>query len=49
MPRFLLDTCVPTADGLIAATALRHGLTVLTRNIRDFAPTGVPTVNPWSS
>ncbi|GGD04469.1 type II toxin-antitoxin system VapC family toxin [Aureimonas glaciei] len=40
---------IPTADGLIAATALRHGLTVLTRNIRDFAPTGVPTVNPWSS
>lgn len=34
-------------DLLIAATALRHGLTVATRNVRDFAPTGVAVVNPW--
>ena len=34
------------ADLLIAATALEHGLTVVTRNVRDFEPTGVPTVNP---
>ena len=34
------------ADLLIAATALEHGLTVVTRNIRDFEPTGVPTLNP---
>ncbi len=37
----------PTADGLIAATALVHGLTVVTRNTVDFLPTGVPLLNPW--
>ena len=36
------------ADLLIAATALERGLTVVTRNLRHFAPTGVATVNPWS-
>ena len=35
-----------SADLLIAATALEHGLTVVTRNVRHFEPTGVPTVNP---
>ncbi len=35
------------ADLLIAATALEHGLTVVTRNLRHFQPTGVATVNPW--
>lgn len=34
-------------DALIAATALAHGLTVVTRNIKDFEPTGVTTLNPW--
>ena len=34
-----------SADLLIAATALEHGLTVVTRNIRDFEPAGVPTLN----
>lgn len=34
-------------DSLIAATALAHGLTVVTRNIKDFQPTGVMTLNPW--
>lgn len=34
-------------DGLIAATALRHGLHVVTRNVRDFDATGVLIVNPW--
>ncbi|MBK1719881.1 type II toxin-antitoxin system VapC family toxin [Thiocystis violacea] len=34
-------------DALIAATALVHGMTVITRNIADFNPTGVPTINPW--
>ena len=34
------------ADLLIAATALEHGLTVITRNVRHFEPTGVPTLNP---
>lgn len=37
------------ADLLIAATALEHGLTVVTRNVRNFTPTGVPTLNPWSA
>jgi len=35
-------------DALIAATALVHGLTVVTRNVGDFEPTGVPLLNPWS-
>jgi hypothetical protein len=38
---------VHATDGLIAATALRHGLHVMTRNTPDFEPTGVLLVNPW--
>lgn len=38
----------PVRDGLIAATALVHGMIVVTRNVADFEPTGVPTLNPWS-
>jgi predicted nucleic acid-binding protein len=34
-------------DSLIAATALVHGMTVVTRNEKDFAPMGVRVVNPW--
>ena len=34
-------------DGLIAGTALVHGMTVVTRNVADFEPTGVPVLNPW--
>lgn len=34
-------------DALIAATALVHGMTVVTRNVKDFEPTGVPVFNPW--
>lgn len=34
-------------DLLIAATALHHDLTVVTRNVRDFAPTGCKVLNPW--
>jgi len=36
-----------SADALIAATAIVHRLTVVTRNIRDFEPFGVPTVDPF--
>ena len=36
-------------DALIAATALVHGMTVVTRNVEDFAPTGVALINPWTS
>ena len=39
----------PFRDGLIAATALLHGMTVVTRNVADFAPTGVPVLNPWEN
>jgi predicted nucleic acid-binding protein len=35
------------ADILIAATALEHGLTVVTRNLRHFLPTGVPVEDPF--
>lgn len=38
---------VGVADGLIAATALRHGLHVATRNVSDFEPTGALILNPW--
>ncbi|VWC14724.1 type II toxin-antitoxin system VapC family toxin [Burkholderia pseudomultivorans] len=34
-------------DALIAATALVHGMTVVTRNVADFVETGVAIVNPW--
>ena len=36
-------------DAFIAAAALLHGMTVVTRNIADFAPTGVETLDPWQS
>jgi toxin FitB len=39
---------VPATDGLIAATALRYGLRVMTRNSADFEPTGVLVINPWA-
>ena len=35
-------------DALIAATALVHGLTVVTRNVDNFVATGVELVNPWT-
>ncbi len=38
----------PVRDGLIAATALVHAMTVVTRNTSDFEPTGVATLNPWT-
>ncbi|MBV9295725.1 MAG: type II toxin-antitoxin system VapC family toxin [Acidobacteriaceae bacterium] len=38
---------VPASDGLIAATARRHGLHVMTRNTDDFEATGVMLINPW--
>ncbi|WP_200964446.1 type II toxin-antitoxin system VapC family toxin [Achromobacter sp. Root83] len=34
-------------DALIAATALVHGMAVVTRNVADFKPTGVTVINPW--
>jgi predicted nucleic acid-binding protein len=40
---------VSTADGLIAATAFEHGLTLVTRNSRDFERLGIAVVDPWGS
>jgi len=34
-------------DALIAATALHHGMSIVTRNVADFAATTVPLINPW--
>ncbi len=34
-------------DGLLAATALHHNLTIVSRNVSDFANTQVPVLNPW--
>lgn len=40
---------VPVIDALLAATALEHGLAVVTRNVRDFARFPVDLVDPWST
>ena len=39
---------LPTIDGLLAATALVHDMTLVTRNVRDIADTGVRILNPWN-
>jgi predicted nucleic acid-binding protein len=40
---------LPAIDSLIATTARVHGLTVVTRNVRDFERCGASVVNPWSA
>ena len=45
----LRGTPLNTTDGLIAATALEHDLTVVTRNVKDFARLGVTVFNPWEA
>jgi predicted nucleic acid-binding protein len=40
---------LPVIDGLLAATALHHNLTLVTRNVRDVTATGVPVFNPWTA
>lgn len=47
--RITVPDPLPRFDSLIAATALRHGLIVATRNVSDFARTGVEVFNPFSS
>jgi predicted nucleic acid-binding protein len=39
----------PERDALIAATALVHGMTLVTRNVGDFEPMGVPLFDPWAT
>lgn len=39
---------LPAIDGLLAATARVHGLTLVTRNVTDLARTGVPLLDPFS-
>jgi predicted nucleic acid-binding protein len=39
---------LPTVDAQLAATALHHGLTFVTRNTSDLDPMGVPLLNPWA-
>ena len=38
---------LPVLDSMIAATALAHGLTVATHNVRDFQKAGVPVLDPF--
>jgi len=40
---------LPAIDGLLAATAFHHNLTLVTRNTKHAAPTGVPVFNPWEA
>ena len=40
---------LPPIDGMLAATALVHGFTLVTRNVRDVAQTGVAVLNPWEA
>lgn len=39
---------LPAIDSLLAATALTHGLTLVTRNERDFRHPGLDVINPWA-
>jgi predicted nucleic acid-binding protein len=45
---FAVSVRLPVMDTLLAATAEHHGMTMVTRNIRDFARAGVATLDPWS-
>jgi predicted nucleic acid-binding protein len=45
----LRGTPISTADGMIAATALEHDLTIVTRNVKDFAGLCAAVFNPWDA
>jgi predicted nucleic acid-binding protein len=40
---------LPSIDSLIGATAARHGMSVVTRNAKDYAGLGITVINPWNS
>jgi predicted nucleic acid-binding protein len=40
---------IPVIDGLLAATAIQHNLTIVSRNAKDFAGVPVQTLNPWAA
>jgi hypothetical protein len=44
-----IGTVLRTMDAFIAATAEVHGLTLATRNVKDFEQLGIPLFNPWNS
>jgi predicted nucleic acid-binding protein len=46
--RINTPNALPAIDGLIAATALRHRLTLVTRNVVDIERSGVQVFNPWA-
>jgi predicted nucleic acid-binding protein len=45
----LRGTPLAVVDGLLAATALEHNLTLVTRNVEDFTDRGVTVLNPWET
>jgi predicted nucleic acid-binding protein len=45
----LKGATLSTVDGLLAATALHNNLTIVSRNVGDFAHTHVPVFNPWNA
>ena len=40
---------LPAIDSLLGATAAHHGLSMVTRNTRDFTDMGLDVINPWAS
>ena len=40
---------LPSIDSLIGATAARHGMSVVTRNAKDYAGLGITVINPWNA
>ena len=46
--RLALSQPLPVTDGLLAATALEHKLTIVTRNVADFQRSGANTLNPFA-
>ena len=48
--RMLAAACrpVPAIDSLLAATAIHHGLSIVSRNVRDLAGLGLDVIDPWS-